>query len=124
MLFSWQKGNHEIDVVIRCRNEAIGLEIKSSRSRALGGMELFGRLFDQKKVLLVGNSGIPWQEFLQVDPLELFRRPHICVEPRKRPVREAETPINLTLIFSNVPGEHREAMPAWRMILAGCGFSV
>jgi len=21
----------------------------------------------------VGNSGIPWQEFMQIDPLELFR---------------------------------------------------
>ena len=36
-------------------------------------MEMFRRMFDPKKVLLVGNSGIAWQEFLQIDPTELFR---------------------------------------------------
>jgi uncharacterized protein len=59
--------------VLEYRNEIIGLEIKSSRSRGLSGMELFRRLYDPKKVLLVGNSGIAWQEFLQIDPTELFR---------------------------------------------------
>jgi predicted AAA+ superfamily ATPase len=71
-LLYWRQGNHEIDFVIEYRNEFIGLEIKSSRSRALSGMERFRRLFGPKKVLLVGNSGIPWQEFLQIDPLDLF----------------------------------------------------
>jgi hypothetical protein len=36
-------------------------------------MEMFRRMFDPKKVLLVGNSGIALQEFLQIDPTELFR---------------------------------------------------
>lgn len=72
-LYYWRQGNHEVDFVLEYRNEIIGLEIKSSRSRGLSGMELFRRLFDPKKVLLVGNSGIAWQEFLQIDPTELFR---------------------------------------------------
>jgi hypothetical protein len=72
-LFYWRQGNHEVDFVLEYRNEIIGLEIKSSRSRALAGMDMFQRLFDPKKVLLVGNSGIPWQDFMQIDPLELFR---------------------------------------------------
>lgn len=50
-----------------------GLEIKSGHSRALSGIELFQRQFNPKKLLLVGASGIPWQEFLQIDPLDLFR---------------------------------------------------
>lgn len=72
-LLYWRQGNHEVDFVLEYKNEVIGLEIKTGRSRALGGMEIFRRLFDPKKVLLIGNSGIPWQEFLQIDPLELFR---------------------------------------------------
>lgn len=72
-LLYWRQGNHEVDFVLEYRNEIIGLEIKTSRSRALDGMEMFRRLFDPRKVLLVGNSGIPWQEFIQIEPLELFR---------------------------------------------------
>jgi predicted AAA+ superfamily ATPase len=69
----WRQGNHEVDFVLEYRSEIIGLEIKSARSRALSGMELFQRLFNPKKVLLVGASGIPWQEFLQIDPSLLFQ---------------------------------------------------
>ena len=72
-LFYWRQGNHEVDFVLEYRNEIIGLEIKSGRSRGLSGMEMFRRMFDPKKVLLVGNSGIAWQEFMQTDPTELFR---------------------------------------------------
>jgi predicted AAA+ superfamily ATPase len=72
-LLYWRQGNHEVDFVLEYRSEIIGLEIKSARSRALSGMELFQRLFNPKKVLLVGASGIPWQEFLQIDPSLLFQ---------------------------------------------------
>jgi hypothetical protein len=35
-------------------------------------MAAFCKECNPYKILLVGNSGIPWQEFLELNPLELF----------------------------------------------------
>lgn len=50
----------------------IGLEVKSGRTEHASGMAAFEQQCKPYKVLLVGNSGIPWQEFLELEPLELF----------------------------------------------------
>jgi hypothetical protein len=36
------------------------------------GMSAFQRLHQPFKILLVGPQGIPWQEFLKLNPMELF----------------------------------------------------
>jgi len=35
-------------------------------------MQAFEKKFQPQKVLLVGDEGLPWQEFLKIDPAELF----------------------------------------------------
>jgi len=35
-------------------------------------MAAFKKKFNPDKVLLVGNSGLSWQEFLKVKPVDLF----------------------------------------------------
>ena len=50
----------------------IGLEIKSGQTQHASGMAAFMQQCKPDKVLLVGNSGIPWREFLELEPLELF----------------------------------------------------
>jgi len=35
-------------------------------------MAVFEQQCKPYKVFLVGNSGIPWQEFLKLEPVELF----------------------------------------------------
>ena len=54
------------------KGKIIGLEIKSGRSQQASGIPAFCKECNPFKVLLVGNSGIPWQEFLELNPLELF----------------------------------------------------
>ncbi|WP_076792779.1 ATP-binding protein [Chlorobium sp. KB01] len=71
-LFYWRQGNHEVDFVLVHSGKVIGVEIKSGHTQRASGMEAFRRQYNPDKVLLVGNSGIPWQEFLQIDPRELF----------------------------------------------------
>ena len=71
-LFYWRQGNHEVDFVLQHKGKVIGLEIKSGRSWHSSGMAAFYNQYNPQKVLLVGNSGIAWQEFLDIDPLELF----------------------------------------------------
>ncbi len=71
-LFYWRQGNHEVDFVLEHKGKVIGLEIKSGHTQHASGMAAFVRQFKPDKVLLVGNSDIPWQEFLELEPLELF----------------------------------------------------
>ncbi|QJW91035.1 ATP-binding protein [Spirosoma taeanense] len=71
-LFYWRDGNDEVDFVIRRGRQIAGFEIKSGRSQKAPGMAAFQRKTNADKVLLVGNSGIPWEEFLRTDVKLLF----------------------------------------------------
>ena len=71
-LFYWREGNEEVDFVIRRNRQVIGLEIKSGRTQSAPGMATFQRKMNPAKVLLVGNSGIPWVDFLRADVTALF----------------------------------------------------
>jgi predicted AAA+ superfamily ATPase len=68
----WRHGNHEVDFILVYKNKVIGLEVKSGSIRYTSGIEAFKQRYNPEKVLLVGNSGIPWQDFLAIDPAELF----------------------------------------------------
>ena len=35
-------------------------------------MSAFKKLVDPDKILLVGRNGLPWEEFLKIDPVRLF----------------------------------------------------
>ncbi|TLU86017.1 MAG: ATP-binding protein [Chlorobium sp.] len=71
-LYYWRQGNHEVDFVLVHSGKVIGLEIKSGHTQRASGMEAFTLHFNPDKVILVGNSGIPWQEFLEINPIDLF----------------------------------------------------
>ena len=71
-LYYWRKNNQEVDFVIEKRGKIIGIEVKSSATGNISGMGAFAKEYNPYKVLLVGESRIPWQEFLQISPSELF----------------------------------------------------
>ena len=71
-LFYWREGNDEVDFVIRRGSIVIGLEVKSGRTQRAAGMAAFQRTIRPDKILLVGNSGIPWIDFLRADVKTLF----------------------------------------------------
>lgn len=71
-VFYWREGNDEVDFVLKKFNKVIGLEVKSGRSQSAKGVQAFERKVRHDKVLLVGNSGISWQDFLKSDVNTLF----------------------------------------------------
>lgn len=71
-LFYWRDGNDEVDFVIRRGRQVIGLEVKSGRTQSAPGMMAFQQKANPDKVVLVGNSGIPWVDFLRTDVNALF----------------------------------------------------
>lgn len=73
MLYYWRERNEEVDFIIEKGGKAVALEIKSGATQSRSGMTAFQKQFNLHKMLLVGNSGIPWQDFLKLNPVELFR---------------------------------------------------
>lgn len=68
----WKEGNDEVDFVLEYKGKAIGIEVKSGQGGNISGLTVFKEKFGPHKVLLVGASGIPWQEFLEIDAIDLF----------------------------------------------------
>ena len=67
----WREGDEEVDFVIE-QKLLIGIEVKSGSVQRTSGMASFKKKFNPGKVLMVGNSGFSWQEFLKMKPSELF----------------------------------------------------
>jgi len=67
----WREGDQEVDFVIEEKG-LIGIEVKSGATQKNSGMAAFKKKFNPDKVLLIGNSGFCWQEFLKMKPTELF----------------------------------------------------
>ena len=71
-LYYWRDGNYEVDFVLEKGDKVIGLEVKSGMKAENTGMSVFSERFHPEKVLLVGSGGIPYDEFLKINPKELF----------------------------------------------------
>jgi uncharacterized protein len=68
----WRHRNDEIDFVLQKRGKIVGIEVKSGAIQKAPGMEAFKKQHEPDRVLLVGNNGVPWQEFLKISPTQLF----------------------------------------------------
>lgn len=68
----WRNGNFEMDFVLERNDSVIGLEVKSGSSFRVSGVEAFKKQCNPKKVLLIGRNGLPWEDFLKINPVELF----------------------------------------------------
>ena len=71
-LYYWRHNNYEIDFVLSFDNKIIGLEIKSGGAHKISGTNEFSKMINPQKILLIGDKGLPWQEFLKMNPLNLF----------------------------------------------------
>lgn len=68
----WREGNNEVDFILEKGDKVIGLEVKSGTSADNEGMGIFNEKFHPDKMLLVGTGGIPYEDFLKINPKELF----------------------------------------------------
>ena len=71
-VYYWREGNLEVDFVLERNGKIIAVEIKSGRRAASKGMSEFAKRFNPEKLLLVGTGGIPFDNFLKINPKELF----------------------------------------------------
>jgi len=71
-VYYWRHRNEEVDFVLEKRGRVVALEVKTSSSKITSGMKVFKEQFNPDKMLLIGNKGLPWQDFLKMKPLDLF----------------------------------------------------
>lgn len=71
-LYYWRHRNDEVDFIIQKDDKLIGIEVKSGQTKPTNGMAAFKAKYNPQKVLLVGTTGLLWQEFLEIEPSSLF----------------------------------------------------
>jgi len=71
-VYYWREGIHEVDFVLQYAGKTIAIEVKTNLKKPGRGMDIFRKKFNPDNVLLIGQSGIPWEEFLLFSPRQLF----------------------------------------------------
>lgn len=70
-IYYWNESNAEADFVLKWNEKVIGLEVKSSGDKVTG-LNLFIKHFKPHKVYQLDQRGLSWQQFIAMDPRELF----------------------------------------------------
>lgn len=72
-VYYWRHKDREVDFLLERGDRLVAIEVKSGhKMKQMPGLELCARKFNNVKMLLVGQTGIPVEEFLQVNPNDLF----------------------------------------------------
>lgn len=65
-LFYWREGDSEVDFVLKLGDKVTAIEVKSGQDNfTRSGIDLFVKAFKPNRVLLVGDKGIPVEDFLR-----------------------------------------------------------
>ncbi|MBN2685575.1 MAG: ATP-binding protein [Pontiellaceae bacterium] len=67
----WRKGTEEVDFVLHSGNDVAALEIKSGRQGKVSGLKAFKEQYKKARILIIGGTGIPLEEFLTTPPEQL-----------------------------------------------------
>jgi predicted AAA+ superfamily ATPase len=71
-LWYWRDGNDEVDYIVQKGRKLAAIEMKTGAHTRKTGFDRFKKLYPESRIILVGDGGIPWQEFLKTDPEELL----------------------------------------------------
>lgn len=71
-LHYWRHRNDEVDFVIEKNGKIIGLEVKSEAHSKMSGLGAFAKKFKPFKTFVIGTGGMPWEEFLLINPSQFF----------------------------------------------------
>jgi predicted AAA+ superfamily ATPase len=70
-LYYWRDGNNEVDFIMEYGNKIVALEVKTG-NHIRSGMPAFIQNFKPHRSYIIGEGGIPWQQFLAMHPKQLF----------------------------------------------------
>ena len=72
-VFYWRDRNDEVDFILRKKGSIIAIEVKSNAEKNTNGLDTFRDKFSPKAAFIVGDGGIPAEEFLSMDIISLFK---------------------------------------------------
>lgn len=68
----WREGDDEVDFVLTKGNKIIAIEVKSGIKSQNRGLVKFHKYYSPSKVLFVGTGGMSIEDFLTINPDQLF----------------------------------------------------
>ncbi|HJX70766.1 MAG TPA: DUF4143 domain-containing protein, partial [Bacteroidales bacterium] len=71
-IYYWRERDKEVDFILERRGRLVAIEIKSNGSDHQKGLATFSEKYPSAKIIITGKTGIPWEEFLGINPIELF----------------------------------------------------
>lgn len=71
-LYYWNENSLEVDYVLQKGSKVVAIEVKSGKDSRNEGMALFDARFHPTALYTVGTDGIPMDEFLRLNPADLF----------------------------------------------------
>ena len=73
-LYYWRENSNEVDFVLRRGPRLVAIEVKSGlrKTTSTSGMAEFAKRFESASPLVVGEGGVPLNEFLSVPANEWF----------------------------------------------------
>lgn len=72
-MFYWRERNDEVDFVLRKKGVMVAIEVKSNAEKTTAGLAKFKSMFKPHLAIIVGESGIPAEEFMRMDLKRLFQ---------------------------------------------------
>lgn len=71
-LYYWNENSHEVDFILQKGSKTIAIEVKSGKDSSNTGMDIFNSKYHPQSLYTIGTDGIPIEEFLLMNPSELF----------------------------------------------------
>lgn len=71
-LFYWRDGDKEVDFVLQNKGKIVAIEVKSNAETDTLGLHAFNEKFHPAQSVIVGQGGIPIEEFFDMDLKSLF----------------------------------------------------
>ncbi|MFC2151809.1 ATP-binding protein [Bacteroidota bacterium] len=71
-VYYWRDRNDEVDFILESQGKIIAIEVKSSFSKNKKGMDAFKKKFNPHKIYFIDNKTLSWNDFLKINPIELF----------------------------------------------------
>jgi len=71
-LYYWREGDKEVDFIVEYDNKILSIEVKSSVNKSSKGLYEFKKRYSPHKSIIIEKDGLCWNEFIKIDPRELF----------------------------------------------------
>ena len=71
-IYYWRHKSYEVDFVIETPGKLWALEVKSGKPGNTNGLKKFCELYPETRPLIIGRSGIDFEDFFRSDPKEIF----------------------------------------------------